>query len=387
MTLKMKNATFDKSVRIWFELYFVLAVVGTILINRLPLLLDERNPLYLFFWFVMLIIGCLKAIKVKLVVDSEYKAVEIVETRRGVNLYLKNYWQPIYVPFKWLNIRQDDEKNNFILNYDRAIQFERGKALLLSGSSVVFSEKYFVFEEMSELFDVIEKLKKDPNTIINYSQLNLAEKDIAAHKWQTAKIFPWLVLGASLPIVILTSIISDNFFAPSVYTPEMAASINAPDYHKIYKYSKGMTISTNFYKFTILHAYEVQQVDSGDDYIVLNIRAKASSNYPSIGANNFMSFDNWSINAEKEGDSIDDATNNKNFIIKYHGKKKSIIDNIRSGWDSDEGGDVHIFNVVLAKAPKQTDVVYAGFDASLSKSKNQDTSFVLKVQPEDLEKL
>ncbi|WP_156314109.1 hypothetical protein [Companilactobacillus kimchii] len=89
----MKNATFDKSVRIWFELYFVLAVVGTILINRLPLLLDDRNPLYLFFWFVMLIIGCLKAIKVKLVVDSEYKAVEIVETRRGVNLYLKNYWQ------------------------------------------------------------------------------------------------------------------------------------------------------------------------------------------------------------------------------------------------------------------------------------------------------
>lgn len=387
MTLKMKNAKFDKSVRIWFELYFVLVIVGTMLINRLPSLLDDRQLLYLFFWVTAMIVGCLKAIRVKLIVDSDYKAIEIVETRKGVNLYLKNYWQPIYVPFKWLEVKQANEKNDFILNYDKAIQFKKGKALLISGGQTTFSEKYFVFEEMSDFFDVVMDLKKNPNLIIDYDKFIPTEKDVSTYKWQTGKIFPWIALGVSLPAVIFSAIISDIYFAPSLYTPQMETSLSMPDYHKIYNYSKGMTISTNFYKFTILHAYKVQQVDSGDDYIVLNINAKASSNHSSISASNFLSFDNWSIGAEKEGSSLDDASNNEDFFIKDHGKKKNIINNIRSGWDSSEGRDNYTFNVVLSKAPKTTDIVYAGFDASLSKSKNQDTSFVVKVQPKDLEKL
>lgn len=387
MTLKMKNAKFDKSARIWFELYFVLVIVGTMLINRLPSLLDDRQPLYLFFWVTAMIVGCLKAIRVKLIVDSDYKAIEIVETRKGVNLYLKNYWQPIYVPFKWLEVKQANEKNDFILNYDKAIQFKTGKALLISGGQTTFSEKYFVFEEMSDFFDVVVDLKRNPNLIIDYDKFIPTEKDVSTHKWQTGRIFPWITLGISLPAVIFSAIISDIYFAPSLYTPQMETSLSMPDYHKIYNYSKGMTISTNFYKFTILHAYKVQQADSGDDYIVLNINAKASSNHSSISASNFLSFDNWSIGAEKEGSSLDDASNNEDFFIKNHGKKKNIINNIRSGWDSSEGRDNYTFNVVLAKATKTTDIVYAGFDASLSKSKNQDTSFVVKVQPKDLEKL
>lgn len=383
----MKSAVFDKSVRIWFELYFVLVVIGTLLINRLPLLLDNRNPLYLFFWFVAMVIGCLKAIRVKLAVDSEYRAVEIVETRRGINLYLRNYWRPIYVPFKWLKIKQSDENNDFILSYDKAIQFRFGKALLVSGNQVEFSEKYFVFEEMSDIFDVIANLQKDPNVVIDYDKLNPVEKNVTKDKWRTAKFFPWILLGTSLVSVILTAIISDEFFSPSPYTLQMETSLNSPNYHRIYDYSKGMTISTNFYKFKILHAYKVQEADTDDDYIVLNINAKTASEYATISDGNFMSFDNWSMKAEKDSNEIDDANNNEDLVIKTHGRKKGVINMLRSGWDGSEGNDNYTFNVALKKASGRTDIVYAGFQAILSKSKHEDTSFVLKINPNDLEKI
>lgn len=387
MILRIKQITFDRTVRIWFILYFICAILGTLSINRLPLLIGSRNPLYLFFWFGMMIIGCLKALQVKLVVDAEYKAVEVVETRRGVNLYLRNYLKPIYVPIQWLEITQSAEKNEFILNYDKAIQFKYGRSLLLKGGQITLTEKYFSFQDMSNLDRIIDLLKKNPNADINAEDIAPSVEEVIPDKWRTAKVFPWIALGVSLPTIIGTAIFSDDVLSPSPYTLQMNASLHTPDYHKIYNYSKNMTISTKYFKFKILNAYKVKKYGSPEDYIILHIRTKAAADYQDLEASNFMSFENWTMKAEKDGQQFDEAQDNQSFAIKSHGKEKAIINVLREGQTEGGIGNSQTFNVILAKTDGITDVVYAGFDASLGRTKGQDTSFVLKIRPSDLEKI